>query len=267
MNKQRVGVFLATLVTALGLAGCATAPLLKVGEPWRDTAVAKSLCEALVSKSSQVRSFRALLEAKVSVAEDESYAFRYAIAGSALADRDVEAFRVDLLPMEGVFTLGLISVLGDQATMIDSQDKRYFVGCRPDRLFERFFGLKGITEEIVRALVVGKVAPIKCDSVELYSGSANETIILDSVNHRAWVVDRDSGELLGVNILDSSNKSIYATAERRILGGRGFIQISIYKPVKANAEMKVVKFSANPKIDDGLFVVASPSGYEREECP
>jgi hypothetical protein len=151
--------------------------------------------------------------------------------------------------------------------MIDSQGKRFASDCAPDRLFAKFFGLEGITPDLVRALLVGHVPLLACDALQMYRQDAGRLQLLDTSTHRVWEVDEASGELRAVELLNSSHSKVYARAKREQTLQGNVITIAIFNPLEASAEMQVKKYTIDPPLSEGLFDVAAPAGYVREECP
>jgi hypothetical protein len=133
-------------------------------------------------------------------------------------------------------------------------------------MFERFFGLEGINSEVIRALVTGGVPALNCEAVQVYHQGAGEITLLDTVRHYAWRVSEQSGEVLGVSILDESNSATLAVAQRTVKAQQRVIEITLYKPAQAEAQMFVARFNAKPNISSELFEVAVPSGYTQDSC-
>jgi hypothetical protein len=224
-----------------------------------------ALCAALRGHAAPQKAFRALLATQLT-ANNEAYSFRYAVAGRGSREGS-EDLRVDLLPDEGAYTLGLLTVREGKALMIDSQEKRFADACDPDRLFEKFFGLKGITPDLVKALLVGQVPALTCEDIRTYRQEAGRLQFLDSRTHRVWQVEESSGALLGVEILNDTHSKVYARAQRERGAQGDVITIAIFNPLEASAEMQIRKFTINPALSEGLFNVVPPVGYTQEECP
>jgi hypothetical protein len=247
-------------LTVACVAGCARVPRFSPGGMLQDAVESGALCTAFQARVSDSGAFRALLDSSLATS-DESYSFRYALVGRGSKD-----LRIDLLPREGAYTLGLLTVRGDKALMIDSQAKRYASECEPNALFERFFGLQGITPDLVRALLLGRIPALACEDVTVFRTDTGRLQFLDLRTHRVWEVDEPLGLVRGVQILNSSHSNVYAVAERVRTPGGDAIAISIFKPVKASAEMQITKLILNPSLAEGLFGVMPPAGYERESC-
>jgi hypothetical protein len=250
---------------SIGAAGCAQLPRFSPIGVLQDAPHTSALCESLRGRAAGHKGFRSLLVTRLT-ANDETYSFRYAVVGRSLA-ADSHDLRVDLLPEQGAYTLGLLTVRDGRALMIDSQERRFASDCAPDRLFAKFFGLEGITPDLVRALLVGHVPALACEALQIYRQDPERLQILDRSMHRVWEVDETSGELRAVQLLNSEHTKVYARAQRGQTPQDNFITISIFNPLEASAEMQVKKFTINPPLSEGLFDVVAPAGYVREECP
>jgi hypothetical protein len=248
------------LLALVGVTGCASLPRFAPDGVVVGVERAAERCEALHSRLPPLHGFRALLDTSVK-ARDETYFFRYAIVA-----RDPHDLRIDLLPSEGSYTLGLLTVRDNESVMIDAQQKRYMAGCESDQLFQKFFGLEGISSDVVKALIVGRVPRTACQGTQMYQQQSGYTQILDTVAHRVWEVDEATGALVGVRILNATHDRVYASARREKAPQGDAITISVFKPVTASADMQIKKLTLNPVISEGLFDVRPPAGYERDAC-
>ncbi|MFO0416372.1 MAG: hypothetical protein ACK5Y6_03700 [Pseudomonadota bacterium] len=261
MKLKRTVARSAVILALLGASGCFTVPRFEPLGALEERSAGVAACGNLRAALVGEPPFRALLNTTLDAPDGESYSFRYAVVGNDSGD-----LRVDLLPNEGAFTLGLITIRGDQALLIDSQRRVFSRGCGSEALFERFFGLEGINAGLIRALVTGVVPALNCQSVKVYRSSAGDLTLLDPVRHHAWRVSERSGELLGVNLLDDKDSRIRVSAERVSLDGQRGIKITVYKPAHAEALMSVSRFNPKPNLTPELFEVSVPGDYQRESC-
>lgn len=221
-----------------------------------------SACEALPSFTRDgPQSFRALLDTSLVTPNDEVFSFRYAVAS-----KQPERLRVDLLPVEGAYTLGLLVVRGAEALVLDSQSKRYSSGCEAKAVFEKFFSLRGVTPDVVQGLLVGRIAGVQCAAAQVYRQSSSRLLLVDTIARQAWEVDEASGVVQSVTLLDDSLEHVQVRATRSYPPQQDKIHVEIYRPVTASATMKVRRLTINPAISDQLFQVAVPHGYEDEGC-
>jgi hypothetical protein len=260
LPRVRGWIFSVTLLCSAALSGCFTAPRFAPSGILQDAAESRRQCEWAQRASPGVESFRALLDATVVDPRGDTHSFRYAVVARGAGD-----LRVDLLPQEGAYTLGLLVVRDGEALCIDPNSKRFVQGCEPDAIFERFFGLEGITPDVVRALITAHVPKISCDAVQTYQTRGGEIQLVETTTPRAWTLDYATGRVRQVAVLDESGSSVLAKAE--IPHGAGdSIVIEIFKPVPAHATLNIARFVSNPKIADTLFVVPIPADYERDRC-
>lgn len=219
------------------------------------------LCGRVIAKRSNVTSLRSLVEATLRPSYSESVSFRYAIAS-----KEPERLRIDVLPLEGAYTLGMIVVRPEGATVIDTNEQTFSEAADADELLERFLGLQGVTPAVVKALLTRDVPPLQCTDVTAYRSNDGGVTLVDARHHVAWFLDQDSKRIQAVELLDSSNEKIEARAE---IQGDALsapeIHFSIYAPTRATAQMMVRKLTLQKEIPDALFDVAIPSGYRRVE--
>jgi hypothetical protein len=244
-------------VVSWALAGCVRAPRFTPGVPLAADD-SQALCSALNAASEHLFSFRSMLDATVEGPGGESVSFRYAIVG-----KSNEKLRIDILPHEGAYTLALITVQGSKALFLDPQAKRVTEGCSVKEVLEKFLGLQGMTPAAVQALVLGRPPVLECQRIAAHRSAAGGVVFVDLMEQVAWEVDEGSGALRKAHFLDSRGATVTAVAVRE---EAGMIVVSVYKPVGATAEMRIVKLTKNPDVTDSTFDVAVPSGYEREGC-
>jgi hypothetical protein len=252
--------YLLLALLSFSISACVRAPSFVPGEP---LAVSDSaaLCAALNSSGERVVSFRALLDASISDSGGESGSFRYAVVG-----KDSDKLRIDLLPREGAFTLALMTVRGDQALFLNTQEKQAVYGCSVDQALEKLIGLRGLTQAAVKALVLGRLAKLDCNRVTAHRPDQQRVIFLEQGTQIAWEVDAESLDLRRAYFLNQTGAKITAVAARDESAGVPVIEVSVYKPVAATVEMKLVKLNKNPEVAEALFTVGVPAGYSGEGC-
>jgi len=258
----RSSALVAVLSMSVGfsISGCVRAPQLKIGEALAPVEL-ETLCSSVNAIKDRSASFRTLLDATVTPAHGDPVSFRYAIAG-----KDPEMLRIDVLPPEGAYTLALITVRGAEAQFLDPQTKRATHGCSVKEVLEKFLGLQGMTPAAVKAIVVGRAPPIECTRVNATRLAGDRLLFVDRREQIAWEVDATTGELRKAHFLSHDGESVTAVASRELRGADSFVVVSVYDPVEATAEMRVVRLTKNSEVADTTFSVAVPSSYEREGC-
>lgn len=250
---------LTQLILCLSALGCARLPTFHpVGESVvKDEADAT--CRSLVARQESIRSARALVNATVRAGGDVA-SLRYAIVA-----KEPGRMRIDLLPPEGAYTLGLLVVTRNGATLIDTTNKTFAEDSDAERLTREFVGLPGLTPEVVLALVTGRLPPLSCSSTEVFRGVDGTVMVRDSESRIVWEIGPESNSIKSAHILDQSRERIAALAHIRA-DDSGFrtVDFSVYSPTTASAEMLVRKLTINKDIPDELFSVAVPSGYSRQ---
>ena len=100
-------------------AGCSVAPAFQPEATPLTYEESMAHCEQLNQERPAIESLRSLAESTISHSGD-SISFRYVIV-----TREPKDLRIDLLPMEGAFTLGLLVTQGEQILLLNTQDKTY----------------------------------------------------------------------------------------------------------------------------------------------
>jgi hypothetical protein len=220
---------------------------------------AKTICHSLVAKRQSVRSARALVNATVRAGNDVA-SLRYAIVA-----KEPGRMRIDLLPLEGAYTLGLLVVTREGATLIDTTNQTFAKEMDAEKLTREFVGLPGLTPEVVVALVTGQLPALSCSSSEVFRGKDGQVMIRDRGSRIVWEVVSDSSAIKSAHILSQSGERVEALVGIRD-GEVGFptVDFSVFSPATASAEMIVRKLTINKEIPDDLFNVAVPSGYSRQ---
>jgi hypothetical protein len=220
-------------------------------------AQASALCSQARSRNAPVTSLRALVDATVS-RSDESASFRYVIIGSG-SDR----FRIDMLPVEGAFTLGILVVRDGETLLLDAQEKTYTRTPNESELLEMFLGLGGITRNVIVGLVTGILPPIDCSSVRVYLRGDGALSISEGASTIVWHLRPDTFVIDGLELLDRGGRRVQISAEREAASPEGLpaVHLKIFKPLEARVEMLVKKLSIDPQLSEALFTVAVPKSY------
>lgn len=220
---------------------------------------ARTICQRLAAQHEQVRSARALVHATIQ-ASGEVASFRYAIVTKQPGN-----MRVDLLPMEGAYTLGLLVVGRDGATLMDTTNRTFAIESDAEKLTREFIGLPGLTPDVVLALVTGKLPPMECATARVFRSGDGALMIRDENTRLVWEVDPHSTSIRGAQVLTTNGQEVEALARiHKNDGGFVTVDFSVYSPASASAEMIVRKLTVNREIPEDLFKVAIPSGYTRQ---
>ncbi len=245
------------LALVLLLSGC-FAPRFRPSGDAVTGAEAALVCRELLSRHAQVSSMRALVDATVS-RSSESAAFRYVILS-----RGSDQFRIDMLPQEGAFTLGILVVKDGRTVLLDAQEKTYSTASDEAELLEAFLGLEGVTRSVIVGLVTGILPPIDCSSARVYRESGGYVSIADGTSQVVWHISPQSFLVKGVHILDRGGRRVQISGERETRAessGLATVRLAIFKPLEAQAEMLVKKLSIDPPLSESLFAVAIPPSY------
>jgi outer membrane lipoprotein-sorting protein len=251
-------VCMGLVATAVMLVGCATAPTFK---PSGVASAGIEACQQVVAGRTELSSLRALIEATLHPSRTESVSFRYGVVS-----KQPGLLRIDVLPLEGAYTLGMIVVRPEGATVIDTQEQKYSEATEADDLLQRFLGLRGLTPSVIQALVTRQVPKLRCEEVAVYRAANTTYTFVDTRHHVAWEIDATSRLIEAVQLLDVDNERVEARAEIAVTAQQNpEIRFSVYVPISTSAEMVVRKLSLNPPVSDQLFNVQVPRGYQRDD--
>lgn len=241
-------------------AGCFRPSFQPGGVPLAATA-ARGACEDLNAKRNPIKSIRVLADATVS-SKSERASFRYVVLS-----KEPASFRVDVLPVNGAFTLGILVAHGGKAVWLDAQEKTYAEDNDERRLMTDYLGLRGVSRETAVAMVTGVLPALPCSHVQLFQLPGGDRLFVDNESHVAWRVRGDSMELVSLQVLDQSGHAVevegtYASTQPGSLGG---VTLEIFSPARAKVEMSLSRVVKNPELSDQLFEVRPPRDYRRIE--
>jgi hypothetical protein len=192
---------------------------------------------------------------------DEKYSFRYVIAL-----KEPDKLRIDILPTEGAFTLGMLVSSGTGATVIDTQNKTYSTADNVDLLVSRFLGIEGLTRSTIVGLVSGTLPPIDCSKVRVYSGN-DAALVYDEDRHTVWAVHPDSGQLSSVQVLDEEGSRVQVECSFPIgeSEAANLIELRVYEPVRLGGTLAITRPVVPKPMSDALFQVKIPPSYTQAD--
>lgn len=242
----------------LVLSGCFGVPRFSPTSEPLSVLDSRARCEEVMQRRQPASSMRALVNAEL-VRGDESGQFRYAIVS-----RDSTSIRVDLLPPEGAITLAILVVHDGVTTLVNAQEKTFAAGNDESELVERFFGISGVTKDVVLGLLSGVVPELFCDEVTVYDSGENSYVLLEGGKHIAWNVNR-SGIVRSVDILDTQNSAVHLRAKLTALSSDGLptISLDLYKPYELKGSMVATTLTLNQPVQDRLFDIPVPANYRQ----
>ena len=149
---------------------------------------------------------------------------------------------------------------------MNAQERTYAESSDERGLIAEYLGLRGVSREVAVALVTGILPRLSCVDVEAYQREGNALELLDRSAHVAWLVDGETGALRGAQLLDegSQYQEVNATLSRDSSGAPRRVILSIVEPVTATVSIDLTRVILDPRLDDRLFSVEVPAGYERE---
>lgn len=259
-SQVRVRYLLSAVLLALSSSGCWAPRFVPPGAEL-SSVVAHDRCGALLAHQPRVETVRALLDATI-IHNDDRIGVRYAVLF-----RRPDAVRIDLLPEQGAYTLGMLVTRRGETVLLDTQERRFSVARDDRELFERFLGVSGVSGTLVAGLVSGSVPALECARVSVFddAGSGSVTII-DRAAQTAWEVDSARAQLRGVTVLDRDAERIQLKAQRFEAVGEqpARLLLEIFSPARARVEMTIQKLTLGAQIPGALFEVKIPESYRQE---
>ncbi len=245
-----------SLALWLSVAGCAQLPTFQPSGEQQASQDASRICQSLVTHTSTAHSARALVHATVRSGR-ESASFRYAVVM-----KESRKMRIDLLPLEGAYTLGLLVVTPDGGTLIDTTNKTFSTERDAEKLTREFVGLPGLSPEVVLALLTGRLPLLSCSSPQVFKTREGTVMLREDSSRIVWDINQDSETIRGAQILDAAGEKIEAVALVEVgEGGLPLVRFSVFSPTSASAEMTVQRLTLNKDIPEDLFRVAAPADY------
>ena len=255
---MNVGQFLAVVVSSFYLVGCFR-PTFQPGEMPLPPTTAQEMCGDVNKKRLATESLRVLVDATISSGSERA-SFRYVILS-----REPSSFRVDVLPINGALTLGLLVAHDGRAVWLNAQEKTYSEEKDEKKLVAEYLGLRGVSRETAVALMTGMVPKLSCPDVRVYQLAGGDKLFVDDSSHVAWRVKGASPEVVSVQILDDSGSAVEVEGEiSPAVGGTSrMVTLDVFSPARARVDMSLTKVVYNPTLNDQLFEVRPPRDYSR----
>jgi len=217
----------------------------------------RQLCADLNTQRKPIESVRVLADATISsVAERAS--FRYVVVS-----KEPSNFRVDVLPLNGAFTLGLLVAHEGRALWLNSQERTYSEDRDERRLVAEYLGLQGVSRETAVALMTGVLPKLSCPDVAVYQLDGGDKVVVDRRAHVAWRVQGNTAEILSARVLDPNGEAI--EMEALIIKPEGAkaraLALEIFSPGRAHVDLALTKVVLNPNLSERLFEVTPPANY------
>lgn len=248
----------ACVVIVSALAGCFR-PSFEPSGASVEPGLARQACERINSSRKPVDSLRVLADATIS-SKEERASFRYVVLS-----KEPSSFRVDVLPVNGALTLGLLVAHGGKAVWLDAQEKTYAESDDERALVAEYLGLNGVSREIAVALLTGVVPALSCSEVRLYQLPGGDRLFVDDKTKTAWRVRGSTHDLVSAQILDDSGDGVMVegTFTDQDGGPSKGVTLEIFSPGRARVDLSLARVVYNPPLGDQLFEVRPPKDYSR----
>lgn len=251
----------AVIVAAALLSGCSAARVFQPDAaelPFDEGAL---VCEQLNHLRPNIVSFRSSAESTVT-AGGESLSFRYVIVA-----REPDSLRIDLLPTEGAFTLGMLVSQGGMTRVLNAQEKTFIESGDSAALIERFLGIRGFSPALVEAVVTGIPPELDCSRIGIFRESSGQVTVLSERDRVAYTIAADTGRLKAFEVLAADSTDVLVAGTLYYSGGQGpsSMSLSIFEPHEAQGILLFRKIALNAEIANDIFDVRVPETYTRED--
>lgn len=251
--RQVVGALIVSL-----LSGCFR-PSFEPSGVVVDADASRQACEDINASQKRVTSLRVLADATV-FSDSERATFRYVILS-----KEPSSFRVDVLPVNGALTLGLLVAHQGKAVWLDAQEKTFAESADEGELVAEYLGLKGVSRKTVVALLTGTLPPLSCANVRLYQLPSGDRLFVDDQAKAAWRVKETSATPLSLQVLDDSGDGV--VMEATFAGGRDSsengVTLEVFSPARARVDLDLARVVYDPPLSDQLFQIKPPRDYTR----
>jgi hypothetical protein len=188
----------------------------------------------------------------------ENISFRYVVLS-----KEPSKFRIDVLPLQGAFTLGLLVAREDGAVWMNPQENTFVRASDERSLVGEYLGLPGVSRGTAVALMTGVLPPSVCHDVRLFEMENKDLLFVDDTYHTAWRVEGRTPKVRELQILDSDGTSVDVRARYGAFEGArpAVIDLDVFSPATAEVSLAIKKSVINPQLNEQLFSVEPPAGY------
>ena len=257
------------LIFILLLSSCSSRlnlPRPSLEGPQLEAAQRHELLAGLATRYAEVRSFKSLSKAKLTVGTDK-VSMRYAFVFEA-----PDSIRLEGLPLNSAQALSLFVSKQGLATFIDPAKKRALSSFDQEQILQQAFAIP-LTSLELAAFLRGSVfaQALRSDSsLKVYSMPESGAYQLSSMNgDRYYKIDETNFSLLQVQIRESSSDKLLMQMQfgdyRAIAGIETPHSIEIDLPFeRLHIVLKVRSISVNSSSPERLFEVEIPSEYSHK---
>lgn len=248
----------ACVLGVMSLTGCFR-PSFEPSGASVNTSIAREACEEANSKRKNIDSLRVLADATIS-SRSERASFRYVVLS-----KEPSSFRVDVLPINGAITLGLLVAHDGKAVWLDAQEKTYAESSDERALISDYLGLNGVSRTVAVALLTGTIPALSCSAVRLYQLPDGDRLFVDDSNKVAWRVKGSSNQLVSFQVLDESGEGVVieGTVSEQPAGSASGVTLEVFSPARARVDLSLARVVYNPPLSNRLFEVRPPRDYSR----
>jgi hypothetical protein len=179
--------------------------------------------------------------------------------------KEPSSFRVDVLPINGAITLGLLVAHDGKAVWLDAQEKTYAESSDERALISDYLGLNGVSRTVAVALLTGTIPALSCSAVRLYQLPDGDRLFVDDSNKVAWRVKGSSNQLVSFQVLDESGEGVVieGTVSEQPAGSASGVTLEVFSPARARVDLSLARVVYNPPLSNRLFEVRPPRDYSR----
>ena len=155
---------------------------------------------------------------------------------------------------------------GGEIQSINVQEKTFKRSAGSSTALEEFLGMRGASPEVIQALATGVAPLFECGRVRLYEEGRGDVTVLDPAARVAYTITSGTPHVKRFSILSAEDESIlvegslyYSRAE-----SPASMSLAVHEPHETTGVFLFKKITVNPVIDESVFAVAVPPGYEEE---
>ena len=247
------GLFIALVLFSSGCFTTMQPPVRPRGEILVGEERAAFLKE-LRDRRAKVKSARALLRAMVKQNE-ERYRYRY-----ALAFTDPDFLRLDVLPLNNAFPLGVFAATEKRQVLLQVPEKKAIVSESYTNLLERVTGLP-LPEKDFPWLVLG-ILPVT-DEYDLTREDGKLVFLSKNKRYRAVMTEPDL-QMTSLEIRDPFQEQLHAQITYEYGTDAGAMPRKLllsFPRYEAEGNIRITSLTMNPELQESLFELLIPEDY------
>ena len=126
--------------------------------------------------------------------------------------------------------------------------------------------MRGASAEVIQALATGAAPVFDCGRVKVYEAGRGDVTVVDPVARVSYTLASGAPRVKQFSILSPDDETILVEGSLYYSRGESpaSMSLAIHEPREATGVFLFKKITINPSIDDAVFAVNVPPGYEEE---